>query len=522
MHIPVFAVTGFLDSGKTTLIEKMICRSELGRMNFLIIQFETGEQELNRELPNCHILEYGRKDLEQSRELLAEQISVYLRDHETDEIWIEWNGMTPFSWLLELISQGELRNICRIRKVLHTSDAETLDIMLGQTGTEMTEQIMNSDLEIFRNAEKPELAERAGKRIHEINPGVKILRAAEASAVDKVICSWKINPVTALAAGIMCFLGIYGVLSMFWDLTRSPMNTLMNVFLGIILQAIPFLILGVLISSAIQTFIRAEAIEKHFPKKTGTGILAALLLGFCLPVCDCTSVPIFRSLIKKGVPLPAAVTFLTATPVINPVVMLSTYYAFSGNIRIVAVRVGLGMLASALIGLSFSVLPAKEILLTGSFDRIMCSCGCTVAETDAGRRGKLGTLIRHSQTEFFNVGKYLMIGAFISALFQTLGARSWLPHGGIGFALSLFIMMGLAFLLSLCSSSDAVVARSFGSFFQTGAMMGFLVFGPMMDIKNLLMLSGGFKRKFVIRLVLVTFIICYLVVFFLVRPLAGV
>ena len=96
MHIPVFAVTGFLDSGKTTLIEKMICRSELGRMNFLIIQFETGEQELNRELPNCHILEYGRKDLEQSRELLAEQISAYLRDHETDEIWIEWNGMTPF------------------------------------------------------------------------------------------------------------------------------------------------------------------------------------------------------------------------------------------------------------------------------------------------------------------------------------------------------------------------------------------------------------------------------------------
>lgn len=524
MYIPVFAVTGFLDSGKTTLIEKMICRSELGRMHFLVVQFESGEREFDTEYPNCHVmeLEYGGGSPEKFCAQAAEQIAACLREQETDEIWVEWNGMMPFEMLLEIMEQKELCDICRIRKVVHASDASSLPLMLGQTGTAMTGQIQNSDLEVFRNAENPETAANAAKKIQEINPGVKILFSAEVSAVDKVICSWKINPVTVLAAGILIFCGGYAVASAVWNLKNSPFNTLMNVFLGIILQAVPFLIIGVLISSAIQTYIRTDAIDRFFPKKTGTGILAALLLGFCLPVCDCTSVPIFRSLVKKGVPLPAAAAFLTATPVINPVVMLSTYYAFSGNFRIVAVRVGLGMLSAALIGLSFALFPEKEIILTGSFDRAMCSCGCMTGTAGEGRTGKLASLIRHSQAEFFNVGKFLMTGAFLSALFQTAGARSWLPQGGIGFALSLFLMMGLAFLLSLCSSSDAVVARSFGSLFQTGAMMGFLVFGPMIDIKNLLMLSGGFQKRFTVRLVLTAFLICYLVVFFLARPLVGV
>lgn len=62
-------------------------------------------------------------------------------------------------------------------------------------------------------------------------------------------------------------------------------------------------------------------------------------------------------------------------------------------------------------------------------------------------------------------------------------------------------------------SADAVVARSFAGQFPMGALMGFMVFGPMMDIKNLILLSGGFSRKFVLRLCLTSFCICGMVVF---------
>jgi uncharacterized membrane protein YraQ (UPF0718 family) len=218
-----------------------------------------------------------------------------------------------------------------------------------------------------------------------------------------------------------------------------------------------------------------------------------------------------------------AVTFLTATPVINPVVILSTYFAFNGNLRIVAVRAGLGILSAVLIGLFFAAFPSKGKILSDGFDGIQCGCGCYDGPAAGGGvKGKLGLFIRHSQTEFFNVGKYLLAGAFISAFFQTIGTKSLSVQNGTGFALSLLVMILMAFALSLCSTSDAVVARSFSSSFSTGAVMGFLVFGPMMDIKNLIMLSGGFSGKFVGKLLLCTFTVCYTVVFVLARPLLGV
>ena len=121
--------------------------------------------------------------------------------------------------------------------------------------------------------------------------------------------------------------------------------------------------------------------------------------------------------------------------------------------------------------------------------------------------------MRHAQSEFFSVGKYLLIGAFVSALFQTLGSGLPWKNGTSGLLLPLLLMMLMAFLLSLCSSSDAVVARSFAGQFPMGALMGFLVFGPMMDIKNIILLSGGFSKRFILRLCLTTFLVCASVVF---------
>ena len=84
---------------------------------------------------------------------------------------------------------------------------------------------------------------------------------------------------------------------------------------------------------------------------------------------------------------------------------------------------------------------------------------------------------------------------------------------GAGLAVSIIIMMIMAFVLSLCSSSDAVIARSFANQFSMGSIIGFLVFGPMMDIKNVMMLSSGFSKSFIGKLLLSSFIICFAVVF---------
>jgi uncharacterized membrane protein YraQ (UPF0718 family) len=208
---------------------------------------------------------------------------------------------------------------------------------------------------------------------------------------------------------------------------------------------------------------------------------------------------------------------MTAAPVINPVVILSTYYAFSGNLKVVAARICLGIVSSVIIGLFFAPRSSKkdEVLRGGAFYRLMCGCsGYEDLGSAATFRGKTALFIRHSQTEFFSVGKYLVIGTFFASFFQMSGTYSFAAaqnRGGL--AASLLVMMMMAFALSLCSSSDAVIARSFARQFPMGALMGFLVFGPMMDIKNVMMLSSGFSARFIGKLLAVAFLVCFFVVF---------
>ncbi len=245
-------------------------------------------------------------------------------------------------------------------------------------------------------------------------------------------------------------------------------------------------------------------------------MLTAILAGFCFPVCDCASIPVFRSLVKKGVPLPVAVTFMTAAPVINPVVILSTHHAFGGNIEMVVGRISLGIISAVIIGLVFALRPPKSRVLSGGASgSLMCSCGCFEdVEGITTLREKIGLFIRHSQGEFFEVGKYLVIGSFVASIFQVLGTGLFTSaQSGAGIILSIFIMMAMAFILSLCSSSDAIVARSLTNQFPQAAIMGFLVFGPMMDIKNVMMLSAGFSKRFIGKLLLTAFIVCFAVVF---------
>lgn len=521
-HVPVFVVSGFLDAGKTTFLNKLFGSSAFQDRQILALLFETGEEELCCG-PDCRCLSFSRRELEQKKGEILRAVRAELEKRMPDELWVEWNGMAPFSELQELMLSPALRRLCRLEKVLHLADAAALPVLLGRTGAALPEQIAECDFLVLRNVPDKKTRSRVRRMLRALHPGLRIFDFTSVYDLFPVIYGKEPNPVKIFCFGLFYVTAMYLLLSRVIDFSATPVNTLINVFLGIMLQAVPFLTIGVLISSAIQVFLPASAIERRFPHKTLPGMLAAVLLGFCLPVCDCASVPIFRSLVKKGVPLPAAATFLTATPVINPVVVLSTWYAFNGSVRMVAVRVGLGILSALLIGGFFALFPERDSIVSNGYDGAFCSCGCYVAATEqADWKSGLDLYLRHSRAEFFQVGKYLMLGALLSALFQAIGVRSFSAGSGAGFVLSLLVMMTMAFLLSLCSSSDAVVARSFGSLFPTGAVMGFLVFGPMMDIKNLLMLSGSFSGRFVAKLLCVTVLVTFLVVLILARPLLGV
>ena len=518
MMLPVYVVTGFLDAGKTTFLNRLLNRRDWQNVRILLIQFESGEEAFQSQYHNCHSLIFPKKALEQQKEQLIKGIHSFLQEHEADldEIWVEWNGVVLFSELQALLLDDALRRLCKIQKVMHIADAMNIENLLGRTGSALPEQIANSDFIILRGVRAKAVFHRVRRLLNGINPGVGICEINMYKDFYEQLFAKKERPVSFFFLTVALLAALYFTAEPVLDMLQFPINKLINVFLGIILQAIPFLLIGVLLSSAIQVFIPQSFIERRFPKSIGLGMLVAILGGFCLPVCDCASIPIFRSLVRKGIPLPVAITFMTATPVINPVVILSTYYAFSGSLTIVIGRVCFGIIAAVMIGLAFVIWPSKgRVLSGGALDRLMCSCGCYEdAESITTLKGKLGLFMRHSQAEFFSVGKYLVIGTLIASLFQIIGTGIFTTaQSGAGLMMSILIMMTMAFVLSLCSSSDAVVARSFANQFPMSAIMGFLVFGPMMDIKNVMMLSSGFSKRFIGKLLIIASIVCFALIF---------
>ena len=299
---------------------------------------------------------------------------------------------------------------------------------------------------------------------------------------------------------------------------------------GLLLQAIPFTLIGVLVSAAVETWVTADFIEKHAPKSTANGFLAAIIAGVCVPVCDCVVVPTFSRLVARKLPLPCAVTFLCAVPVVNPVSVLATWYAFADVPAVVVMRVTLGVGIALLVGFSFVIFPTKsqilrnENLLKNNLKpkcscELKCDCSNVMQPTKVAQHNRVKSsicsqiklYIQHIHEDFLKLLPIIVCGTIVASIIRAwLGAdpASRVQANNIWFAIP--AMMAIAYLSSLCSSSDAVIARSLAASLPMSSVLVFLLFGPMLDLKNTLMLIADCRGKFVLRLTLSIAVVCFL------------
>ena len=289
-------------------------------------------------------------------------------------------------------------------------------------------------------------------------------------------------------------------------------TTFATVFLGIFIEAIPFLLLGTLGSGFVEAFLDTAQIQRFIPRRALTGALAGSLLGMVFPVCECGVVPLTRRLFNKGLPVAAGIAFLMAAPVLNPIVILSTSSAFGWG-GMLAGRVGLSMLIAVITGLLFSVMKSpSEILLQASL-RLGNKNPETVIRGPIAQRSfreKLNQMTVIAADEFFEMGRFLILGASLAAGMQAFIPQQVLLQIGHGPVTSVLVMMALAVLLSICSTVDAFVALGFVSIFSPGAILAFLIFGPMVDIKTTLMYLSVFKKRTVLYLILLPFLMSLL------------
>ena len=304
------------------------------------------------------------------------------------------------------------------------------------------------------------------------------------------------------------------------------MDTVKNIsiiFTSIFFESLPFLFLGALISSIIETYVSNETIAKIIPKNKVLGSIVGVFLGFFLPACDCAVIPVSKRLLKKKVPINVAISFMLASPIINPVVLLSTYYAFyKTNPEIFWYRLLFGILISLLIGIIMGIVFGdKEVITNNMDDEHNESCHCHECEHYHKHSAKndILSICKHTAYDLFEVVKYLMFGALIASFTQVLLPRNILIMFNNNQALSIIVLMMFAYLISLCSTSDSFVGRSLLSTFGKSSIMAYLLLGPMIDIKNTIVLLGNYKKSFVITLITLIFVIIFICSLMVVRIL---
>lgn len=281
-------------------------------------------------------------------------------------------------------------------------------------------------------------------------------------------------------------------------------------FLSIFLEAVPFVLLGALLSALIHLIMPENFLTNKMPKNPLLAIGLSCGLGFLFPICECSMVPLIRRLVQKGMPIYAATAFLLSGPIVNPIVFSATMVAFRGYSEMVYARLGIALFVAIGAGLIIKRFVRHNPLRHTASTMAGHTHESITWRSNISLNGKISAFFQHASDDFLDAAKFLIIGCAITASMQTFIPHETLDQFGSQAMFSYIFMMGLSFVLSLCSTSDAFIAFTFMHSFSKGSLLSFLVLGPMLDIKNMMMLFSAFKAKFVITLLVLVPILVFL------------
>ena len=280
----------------------------------------------------------------------------------------------------------------------------------------------------------------------------------------------------------------------------EKISTAWAIFQGLLLEAIPFLLLGVAIAGLARWLVPQNAWVQRLPKNPLLAPITGALMGFALPACECGNVPVARRLLASGAPMGTAFGFLFAAPVLNPIVLASTWAAFPDQPWLLVARPLGAFVIAVLLSLLLVQLPETQLLehallserrmsqplsTVGLLERSGGLVGDPIRELTPTQSTRLraSDVLEQSSREFLDLLALLVLGCLIAALVQTWLPRSWLLAVGGAPTGSILALMLLAVVVSVCSSVDAFLALGFASQVTPGALLAFLLLGPVVDLK---------------------------------------
>ena len=279
-------------------------------------------------------------------------------------------------------------------------------------------------------------------------------------------------------------------------LTNPALQAGATVFISIFIQALPFLVLGVVLSAGIAAFVPDSFWQRALPRKAGLAVPVAGCAGAVLPGCECASVPVSGSLMSRGVPPAAALAFLLSAPAINPIVVVSTVVAFPGEPMMAVARFFASLVTAVVVGWLWLRLGKGEWLRIPPTRHVH-------------GQSRWNTFAASATHDLLHAGGFLVVGGIAAAVLNVAVPQQWLQTLSEHPGLAILGLALLAVLLSICSEADAFVAASLTQFSLT-ARLAFLVVGPMVDLKLISLQAGTFGKRFTYRFAPTTFVVAVL------------
>ena len=301
---------------------------------------------------------------------------------------------------------------------------------------------------------------------------------------------------------VLCALLVLALISRAWlvgVLDVPALRTAATIFVAVCVQAMPFLVLGTLLSGAIAAFVPATVLRRVLPRNPMLAVPVAGLAGVTLPGCECASVPLARRVMQQGVPPAVALTFLLAAPAVNPVVLVATAVAFPGDLEMVPARFLGSLLTATAVGWLWARVGRTEWIAERALRRLPLRTGTARWEV----------FVETARHDLVEAGGFLVVGGLTAAALQVAVGKGWLEALGGHLAVGIVAMALLAVVLALCSEADAFVAASLAGLPLLPRLV-FLVVGPAVDVKLIALQAGTFGKAFAARFAPMTFVVATL------------
>ena len=409
--------------------------------------------------------------------------------------------MVSFHQLEALLYSDILSHLVQIEKVLYICTDQFVSTILPGLGNDVMSQLYSADCIITESDTHHAL-------LRTYNGEAKIVTTPTPEKVEQLCrnSTWGLIP-NLLVIGVTTYILL--VTAFRHDIPYS-IHQCFAIITGLIIEAIPFLLLGTVGSTIIRYFVPQRVLLKLLGDHSWKSYGAAMVSGFALPICDCAIIPLFKALIDRGIPLSVALLFMLASPIINPITILSTWYAFPDNPMLSVWRIVLGLVVALLVALSFRFWPPATSIFKARAPQSL-SYEEIVLETTKTQYIDKKRLLIHMEQEFSQLLFYFSMAATVLSIVQVYG-KPWLLNAGLTLPefTAIPILLMLAFFFSVCSTSDAIIGKSLSTLFPISSVMGFLILGPMLDIKNVYILKQYMPPSFIVRLSITIAVMSYI------------